>query len=165
LLLERREHDQSTGGHVDQNEKHTVLLSTVHSDSHMWNLVFLQLFLEENGNEVVNLGPCTPPDLVVSKAREVRPDLIVISTVNSHGHIDGLELVHALRSEPDLAGTRIVIGGKLGIEGEGNFRHGLALHNAGFDAVFEASTEDDPGSRLLALLGGGSPELAEGSAR
>lgn len=165
MLLEQREHDKSIEEGTRRHENRTVLLSTVHSDSHMWNLVFLQLFLEENGNEVVNLGPCTPPEVVIDKARELRPDLIVISTVNGHGHIDGIELINAVRSEPDLAGTRIVIGGKLGIEGEGNLRHGVSLRRAGFDAVFEASAEEDPGSRLLGLLGGGRAELAEGSAR
>ena len=35
---------------------HRILLSTTSSDSHTWNLMFLQPLLEERGHEVVNLA-------------------------------------------------------------------------------------------------------------
>nr|WP_221469737.1 cobalamin-dependent protein [Allocatelliglobosispora scoriae] len=107
------------------------------SDSHTWNLVFLQLLLEELGQEVTNLGPCVPDDLLVDEARRRRPKLIVMSSVNGHGATDGMRVVEKLREQPELAGTRIVIGGKLGIAGAGNTRHTAGLVDAGFDAVFE----------------------------
>lgn len=94
-----------------------TLLTTLPSDAHTWNLVFLQLFLEECGHRVVNLGATVPIELVERQARRLRPGLIVISTVNGHGVEDGMRVVRALRCLPELTTTTIVIGGKLGVDG------------------------------------------------
>ncbi|ONK11830.1 methylaspartate mutase subunit S [Streptomyces sp. MP131-18] len=104
----------------------------------MWNLVFLQLLLEERGGEVVNLGACVPDDLILAECRKHRPDALVVSTVNGHGHLDGLRLIEKIRSDAELADVRVVIGGKLGIRGSENARFGAELVAAGFDAAFEA---------------------------
>lgn len=48
---------------------HHVLVSSVSSDSHTWNLVFLQLLLEEMGHEVTNIGSCVPDDLLIEECR------------------------------------------------------------------------------------------------
>nr|WP_206320366.1 cobalamin-dependent protein [Streptomyces zingiberis] len=114
-----------------------VLVSSVSSDSHTWNLVFLQLLLEELGHRVTNIGSCVPDDLLVEECRRVRPDLVVLSSVNGHGALDGARAVRRLRDEPDLRGLRVVIGGKLGVTGAGAGAHGPELMAAGFDAVFE----------------------------
>ncbi|MFD8751870.1 cobalamin B12-binding domain-containing protein [Kitasatospora sp. NPDC059577] len=113
-----------------------VVVTSLASDAHTWNLVYLQLLLEELGHRVTNLGACVPDEMVVEECRTVRPDLIVISTVNGHGAVDGKRVVGLLRSCPELRRTPVVIGGKLGIGGE---RSGGAdeLLAAGFDAVFE----------------------------
>jgi methylaspartate mutase sigma subunit len=116
-----------------------VLLTTVSSDAHTWNLVYLQLVLEDLGHEVENLGATVPDDLLVDRCRTDRPDLVVISTVNGHGAQDGARVVRLLRSHPELAGTQIVIGGKLGIAGNSAVAADDLLA-AGFDAVFD----DDP---------------------
>ena len=118
----------------------SVIVTSVASDSHNWNLVFLQLHLEELGHQVLNLGPCVPDELLVSECLRVRPDLVVVSTVNGHGFFDGRRLISLLRSCPELAGTRVVIGGKLGIAGPGGKRSRDELLSAGFDAVFEEGT-------------------------
>lgn len=55
-----------------------VLLSTVSSDSHTWNLVYLSLLLEEHGYEVHNLGATVPDELLITTARSQQPDVIVI---------------------------------------------------------------------------------------
>ncbi|MFC7615767.1 cobalamin B12-binding domain-containing protein [Actinokineospora soli] len=81
------------------------------SDAHTWNLVFLELYCGERGHDVVNLGPCVPPELLVDECLRVRPRLVVISTVNGHGLVDGQRAVEALRARPELADTPIVIGG------------------------------------------------------
>ncbi|MEU1016001.1 cobalamin-dependent protein [Streptomyces sp. NPDC005900] len=107
------------------------------SDSHTWNLVFLQLFLEEMGHTVANLGPCPPDDLVVESALAVRPGLIVVSSVNGHGFTDGLRLIRALRARPELAATTVVIGGKLGTDGLRNVGLVRRLTAAGYDRVFD----------------------------
>lgn len=115
----------------------SVLVTGTSSDAHTWNLVYLQLLLEEWGHDVTNLGPCAPDDLVLRSAVELRPDLIVVSSVNGHGHQDGLRLVRALRTRPELADTTIVIGGKLGTDGLRNVGQVRRLLAAGYDRVFD----------------------------
>ncbi|MEV7734236.1 methylmalonyl-CoA mutase [Streptomyces sp. NPDC088921] len=129
-------------------------MTSVSSDSHMWNLVFLQLLLEENGGQVVNLGACTPDELVMSECLRIRPDALVISTVNGHGHIDGLRLIRKLRGHSGLASMKVVIGGKLGVHGSRHAGSRAELVANGFDAVFEADADLD---RFLDCLGLGTP--------
>ncbi|MFJ6777768.1 cobalamin B12-binding domain-containing protein [Streptomyces yangpuensis] len=114
-----------------------VVVTTMASDSHTWNLVFLQLLLEELGHRVTNLGACVPDELLVAECRRIEPGLIVLSSVNGHGFHDGLRVIEALRACPELAGTPTVIGGKLGISGSGTPARQRALLTAGFDGVFE----------------------------
>lgn len=118
--------------------KHIVLTS-VSSDSHTWNLVFLQLLLEYMGHKVTNLGACTPDAEVVAACQQ-SADLLVVSTVNGHGHIDGERLIRRVRNEPQLREIPAVIGGKLGTRGIDNAGYAGRLLEAGFDASFEAST-------------------------
>jgi methylaspartate mutase sigma subunit len=136
-----------------EKKKFTVLVSSVASDSHTWNLVYLQLLLEELGHHVVNIGACVPDDLLISSCRAHRPDLVVISSVNGHGHHDGARVIGALRSRPDLVGVPVVIGGKLGIGGVANARHTDDLLRAGFDAVFDDSAGIDPFREYVDALG------------
>lgn len=107
------------------------------SDAHTWNLVFLQLVLEELGHRVVNLGACVPDDLLVAECLRCAPDLVAISSVNGHGFNDGMRVIAQLRRHPELTRTPIVIGGKLGIAGAENPCFSGDLLRAGFDAVFE----------------------------
>lgn len=114
-----------------------MVLSGVASDAHTWNLVFLQLLLEELGHRVVNLGPCVPESLLVEQCARRRPDLVVLSSVNGHGFQDGLRAIAALRARPELADTPTVIGGKLSTTGVADGTLSRRLMVAGFDAVFE----------------------------
>ncbi len=115
----------------------TVVVTSVASDSHTWNLVYLQLVLEELGHQVVNLGACVPDELLVTECLRIRPALVVVSTVNGHGFHDGLRLISRIRDCADLAETPVVIGGKLGIAGPGGREGREQLRAAGFDVVFE----------------------------
>jgi len=118
-----------------------VLLSSVSSDSHTWNLVFLQLLLEETGHDVVNLGACVPDELLLAECAAQRPDAVVISTVNGHGHVDGRRLIARLRADERLAGLPVVIGGKLGVGGGRDSGLASELAAAGFDAVFAEGSD------------------------
>jgi N-dimethylarginine dimethylaminohydrolase/methylmalonyl-CoA mutase cobalamin-binding subunit len=126
----------------------SVVVTSVASDSHNWNLVYLQLVLTELGHRVLNLGPCVPDELLVSECLRVRPDLVVVSSVNGHGLIDGMPLIGLIRACPELAGTPVVIGGKLGIAGPAGLQSRNQLRSAGFDAVFE----DDSGMAAFRLF-------------
>lgn len=114
-----------------------VIVTTVSSDSHTWNLVFLQLLLEEMGHEVINLGACVPDDILVGRCIEHGPDLIVVSSVNGHGYPDGKRVIEKIRETDELRHTPAVIGGKLGVSGELSRSMMANLLWAGFDAVFQ----------------------------
>jgi methylaspartate mutase sigma subunit len=116
--------------------KMKTLLSTIPSDSHSWNLVYLQLLLEELGHEVVNIGTCVPIDLLIEKCHQIKPDNLVISSVNGHGHLDGMNIIKAMKQHPMLKDIRTVIGGKLGTQGCDSREYADKLLNEGFDAVF-----------------------------
>lgn len=116
-----------------------VLLSGTASDSHTWNLVYLQLLLEEEGYRVVNLGACVPPVLLADECEAEQPDLVVLSTVNGHGYQDGPRALAEVRSRPGLASVPVVIGGKLGTGGPEPVQAD-ALRAAGFTEVFDDDT-------------------------
>ncbi|MBK3645682.1 MULTISPECIES: cobalamin B12-binding domain-containing protein [Streptomyces] len=114
-----------------------VVVTGLPSDAHTWNLVFMQLLLEDLGHHVVNLGPCIAQDEIVESCCKYQPDLLVVSSVNGHGFHDAEQLVRALRARWELAGLPAVVGGKLGVRGaEGRAGHRRLLLSAGFDAVF-----------------------------
>jgi methylaspartate mutase sigma subunit len=117
-----------------------VLVSSVSSDSHTWNLVYLQLLIEELGFDVVNLGACVPDALFVESCRRHRPYAVVVRTVNGHGALDGVRVARKVRRIPELAELPMVIGGKLGVAGADQ---ALAdeLVDAGFNAVLQAGAD------------------------
>lgn len=119
-----------------EGHKGTVVVTTMASDSHTWNLVFLQLLIEELGYRVVNLGPCVPDDVLVGECLAIAPDLLVVSSVNGHGYQDGLRVIAQLREQAGLAATPAVIGGKLGVSEDDADGRSRELMAAGFDAVF-----------------------------
>jgi len=126
-------------------------VTSVSSDAHTWNLVYLQLVLEELGHRVTNLGACVPDVELVGRAAAARPDLVVLSSVNGHGARDGLRLIQAVRAHPMLAATPVVIGGKLDTTGGD---HEAELRAAGFDAVFGEGTPIAAFHDFLAALTG-----------
>lgn len=125
------------GAHVPTPRTLSIVVTSVASDAHTWNLVYLQLVLEELGHRVTNLGACVPDDLLTRECRLLLPDMIVISSVNGHGGYDGLRVIRRLRECPKLAHTPTIIGGKLGIGGDSGSDQAERLLQAGFDAVFD----------------------------
>lgn len=125
-----------------------VLVTSVASDAHTWNLVFLQLLVEELGHRVTNLGACVSDDLLVREATRPGRDLVVVSSVNGHGFTDGLRVIKRIREAGELGRVPVVIGGKLGTSGTDGSRADK-LMAAGFDGVFEDGSEP---RRFLAFL-------------
>lgn len=114
--------------------EHHCLLATVESDAHMWNLVYLQLWLSEHGLQVKNLGSCTPVQAILQVLAQGRTQLLVISSVNGHGHFQGLALIREIRRHyPHLP---CVIGGKLTTSQAQTRAVRQELLAAGFDQVF-----------------------------
>jgi methylaspartate mutase sigma subunit len=75
----------------------TALLTTIESDSHSWNLVYMELLLKEQSFRVVNLGPCAPVPKTIAAIAEFGPDVVVVSTVNGHGYLQGKTLAVSIR--------------------------------------------------------------------
>jgi len=111
-----------------------IVASTV-DDSHTWNLIGVELRLRERGFKVINLGCCTPPELLAKTVRQHRPDLTVISSVNGHGSMNGLTLAKLLSQYQAFNASLIVIGGKLTIDNVLPTQVVLSLKRAGYNAV------------------------------
>ncbi|MNF26774.1 methylaspartate mutase subunit S [compost metagenome] len=123
------------------------LIATVESDSHMWNLVYLQLWLAEHGMSVKNLGSCTPVAVVLNALEQHRTQLLVVSSVNGHGYSQGLELIRQVRRlHPHLP---CVIGGKLTTCEDETLATRQPLIDAGYNHVFVGPDAIDAFSRYL----------------
>ncbi|RSM82621.1 methylaspartate mutase [Amycolatopsis sp. WAC 01375] len=130
----------------------TVVVSSTASDSHTWNLVYLELLIRELGYDVVNLGPCVPDELLAEHCREIQPVLVVISSVNGHGHQDGLRVIKQLRGCARLRATPVVIGGKLGIAAGLDDAQVRELMAAGFDMVFQEGADAGEFRRFVGAI-------------
>ncbi|MCT2585117.1 cobalamin-dependent protein [Actinophytocola sp. S1-96] len=122
---------------MPSSRRPTAIVSGLSSDAHTWNLVFLELLLDELGFLVTNLGPCVPDDLLVAECLDHVPDVLVLSSVNGHGYADGARVVRRLREHTPLAALPVAIGGKLGVAGGLTAGQRDELVAAGCDAVFE----------------------------
>jgi methylaspartate mutase sigma subunit len=132
-----------------------ILLSTVASDAHTWNLIYLQLLLEELDLEVVNLGPCVPHEQTAGAVRCLRPDVVIISSVNGHGLAQGKALIEImLRDREDGPMPLMVIGGKLVTSDADPDLVRRELRAAGFDAVFQGADCVDEFRQWLQLAFG-----------
>lgn len=142
-------------------DKHHCLLATVESDAHMWNLVYLQLWLSEHGLEVRNLGSCTPVQAVLQVLAQGCTQLLVISSVNGHGHFQGLALIREIRRHyPHLP---CVIGGKLTTSQAQTRAVRQELLAAGFDQVFIEADALDAFETYLGTLERNRPSFALGA--
>ncbi|MFI6744476.1 cobalamin B12-binding domain-containing protein [Nonomuraea sp. NPDC050451] len=115
----------------------STVVATISSDAHTWNLMYLQLLLEERGHQVTNLGPCTPVEEIIESCSAEHASLLVLSTVNGHGVIEAPSCIRAIRRVPGLAGLQVVIGGKLGVAGPLPPDQAQELLRLGYDAVFD----------------------------
>jgi len=121
--------------------KPVVLLTTVPSDAHNWNMIFMQLLLEENGFTVINLGPCVPASLMASACLEHHPDAVVVSTINGHGFIEGKELITEAKKVACVAETPFFIGGKLSTDATLSHLYALELEQAGYRKAFASGAD------------------------
>ena len=73
---------------------------------------------------------------------------MVVSTLNGHGHIDGMRLNDKICSDKFLKDIPVIIGRKLGISGKNNYSYVDELYNHGFNAVY---VDDVNAHEFLAL--------------
>ncbi len=130
----------------------TCVLATVGSDSHTWNLVYMQLLLEEHGFEVTNLGACTPPALVRRTVKDEAPDLVVVSSINGHACVEAPTLARLLRSG-SASPPPMVIGGRFTTDASEDDEAAADLVSAGFSAAFVGADAIDRFRTFLTELG------------
>ncbi len=131
-----------------------VTITTIPSDAHTWNLVYIQLFLEEYGFLAQNIGSCPPYDLTIRKCCEHQPDLIVVSTVNGHGYIEGLELVKRIKQSDFVNNVPVIIGGKLTTKGRLTREEKENLLKEGYSEVFEGNSAIGDFPEYLEIING-----------
>lgn len=117
------------------NNQLNVILTGTASDSHMWNLIFMELFLQENGCNVRNLGPCVPFEELSSSIQESKPDLIVISSISGHLFQDAMKIMASFADQA-VHLPPVVVGGKIGISEKSKLFQKRKLIKLGYDDVF-----------------------------
>ncbi len=127
--------------------KPLALLTGVRSDSHTWNLAYLNLHLEEHGFDVCNLGATVSHEDILQQVKRLSPDLLVVSSVNGHGFIEGREIASALSA--NLSYLPKVIGGLLSTDPREEPSVKAVLQADGFDAVFVGPGSIDEFSTFL----------------
>ena len=91
----------------------TFLLTTIESDAHTWNLIYMESLLEEHGIRTVNLGPCVSAEMTVDAIAAHRPDAVIVSSVNGHGLQQARDLFRSAERRLGESLPPMLIGGKL----------------------------------------------------
>ncbi|MGV8949155.1 MAG: cobalamin B12-binding domain-containing protein [Candidatus Paracaedibacter sp.] len=118
------------------NNKLNVILTGTPSDSHMWNLIFMELFLQESGCHVLNLGPCVPLGQVYTTLERSSFDLVVVSSVNGHLFQDAMNMIAPNLKNLSSHIPPFVVGGKIGISEKSATFQKKKLVKLGYDDVF-----------------------------
>lgn len=126
----------TTRKHFSKSLQRLALVATTPDDSHVWNLIGVQLKLEERGFHVENLGACTPLTELIEAIMEQRPALLALSSVNGHGAISIRALLAALEEAGLLGRFPIVAGGLLTTDPEQAARAAAELRQLGCAGVF-----------------------------
>lgn len=113
-----------------------IIVATTPDDSHAWNLIGIELRLSERGFEVLNLGPCTPEDLLAETIRDRRPDFVVLSSINGHGALSLPLVLETLEHYQVKHTAPIVIGGLLTTDPADAQAAAARLADAGATATF-----------------------------
>jgi methylaspartate mutase sigma subunit len=113
-----------------------IILTGTPSDSHMWNLIFMELFLQEHNCTVHNLGPCVSPGQLQGVLKKRPCDLVVISSINGHLFQDAIKIISSFPKQDFPALPPFVLGGKMGISQKDAFFQKKKLLKLGYDGVF-----------------------------
>ncbi|MCE3230498.1 MAG: methylaspartate mutase [Alphaproteobacteria bacterium] len=116
-----------------------VILTSTPSDSHTWNLIFMELFLQENGCSVRNLGPCVPFQEIHETLAGSFFDLVVISSVNGHLFQDAIKIITSFSRNGFAQLPPFVAGGKMGISEKNAAFQRKKLVKLGYSDVFTES--------------------------
>lgn len=99
--------------HLKQSgdKKGTVVIGVIEGDTHDIGKNMVRIMFETGGFEVHDLGRDVPPQSFVDKAREVRADIIALSTLMTTT-MDGMgTVVRLLDEEGGRNGVKVMVGG------------------------------------------------------
>ena len=117
------------------NKKITVITGTVGEDSHTIGTRLLSRVLEDNGFNVVEVGPLTPPEEFIDVARETAADAILASSLYGMAEIDLADFKDSCR-EAGLKDLILYLGGYLMV-GRHDWKEAENKFKAmGFDRVY-----------------------------
>jgi methylaspartate mutase sigma subunit len=137
-----------------------VILATIPSDSHCWNLVFMELFLKEQRFDVINLGPCTPFELILECTLKNTVSAIIISSVNGHAFLEAERLIKMIRKNVPYD-IPVYLGGKLSTDMKKAEFYAKELENAGYTKAYSENDDMSDFKAQLKSLSDGIEEILD----
>jgi methylaspartate mutase sigma subunit len=119
-----------------KNHNLNIILTGTPSDSHIWNLIFMELFLQERHYRVHNLGACVPTTHLQDALKKLPCDLVVISSINGHLFQDAIKIISSFPKHSFSSLPPFILGGKMGIVQKDAAFQKRKLLKLGYDGVF-----------------------------
>lgn len=95
----------------DINDKHKVVIGVVQGDTHDIGKNLVKIMMETEGFDVIDMGRDVPPREFVNKAKEVKADIIVLSTLMTTTMEGMAEVINILKEEGLKDKIKVMIGG------------------------------------------------------
>jgi methylmalonyl-CoA mutase cobalamin-binding domain/chain len=95
----------------DMGEKQKVVIGVIEGDTHDIGKNLVKIMLETSGFEVIDLGRDISPSSFVEKAKEVKAEIIALSTLMTTT-MDGMaEVVNILKEQNIREKFKVMVGG------------------------------------------------------
>ena len=98
-------------GNSEARQRQTVVIGTVKGDMHDIGKNLVRIMLIGAGFEVIDLGVNVPAQRFLEASSQHQVDVVCLSALLSSTMNNMKEVVEAFRNDPDLKGTKILIGG------------------------------------------------------
>ena len=92
-------------------KKGTALIATVQGDVHDIGKTIVGAMLTAGGYEVHDLGADVPNEMVISKVKEIRPDILGLSALLTTTMEEQLSIIQILKEEGLRESVKIIVGG------------------------------------------------------
>jgi len=96
---------------AELGDKHTVVIGVVEGDTHDIGKNLVKIMLETLGFEVVDLGRDVPPADFVEKAKEIKAEIIALSTLMTTTMEGMAEVMHLIERDKLQDKIKVMIGG------------------------------------------------------
>ena len=96
---------------AEEGKKHRVVIGVVEGDTHDIGKNLVKIMLEASGFEVYDLGRDIPPPHFVNRAKEVKADIIALSTLMTTAMGRMSDVIHLLKEKSIRDLFKVVVGG------------------------------------------------------